>query len=355
MDLDNTSIGPKVYIGTWVNWSRGSVMGSTLTITKQNGNLLIAFTAFFIGFLSSRAWRIISFALHQFYSTPTPRNALHHQRQAILRNSETAGWSFWTLGQVAWAWRRSVSWYRPLLVVLPALLFSTLCILFFAAASGLSSQISTAIGDEVLINGENCGMAVLDFTGGEIRESDAFIMGTASRQVSDAANYAQQCYSSPFESHGKEPPRSAGVSDCNSFIVPSLPRSIDTNAPCPFADGICRTNSSNLLLDTGYIDSHGHLGLNAPDDERLQIRQRYHCAPLRTDGFTLEKKRKGTDENATVYYYGGGILHRIDELLMLNYTLAVPTVQTQYTPSGNTRVSGSFLLRYIRHQPTHSV
>lgn len=37
-----------VHIGTWTNWSRGAVMGSTLTIRRDVGNLLIAFVAFFV-------------------------------------------------------------------------------------------------------------------------------------------------------------------------------------------------------------------------------------------------------------------------------------------------------------------
>ena len=348
MDPANTGTGPEVHIGTWVNWSRGPIMGSTLTVTKQNGNLLIAFTAFFIGFLSSRAWRIISFALHRFYSTPTAQATLHHQRQAILRNSETAWWSFWTLGQLAWAWRRSVSWHRPLVMVLPALLSSFLCLVAFAVASGFSSQISTGIGDEVLIDGEHCGLVYLTFTNETVTESDGLIMEDYSRRLSDAVNYAQQCYNSPFQSGGDEGRSSAGVFDCNAFHVPSLPRSIDTNAPCPFADGICRSNSSNLLLDTGYLDTHEHLGLNAPKDQRMLVRQRYHCAPLITDGFTSTKTENGTDY--VQYHYGEALLRRGGELEAVNYTLMVPSVDSQYATSTTPerlRTSGSYLLRCV--------
>jgi hypothetical protein len=37
-----------VYLGVWTNWSRGQVMGSTLTLDRRNGSLLIAFLAFFV-------------------------------------------------------------------------------------------------------------------------------------------------------------------------------------------------------------------------------------------------------------------------------------------------------------------
>lgn len=38
-----------VHLGVWTNWSRGSIMGATLTLDQSHGNLLIALTAIFIG------------------------------------------------------------------------------------------------------------------------------------------------------------------------------------------------------------------------------------------------------------------------------------------------------------------
>lgn len=336
---------PKVYIGTWINWSRGPVMGSTLTLTKGNGNLVIAFTAFFIGFISSRAWRIISFTLHRFYSTPDKsRDTLYYQRQAILRNSETPGWSFWTLCQVGWAWRglKSPSWRNhPIVVILPALLWSTICIVTFAIASGFSAQISTGVGNEVLIEGSNCGLVAAappdpsrPLTGTELLVAKDYV-----RRRSDAVNYAQQCYDSPLSSRNTDGNHDeVGVFDCNSFVIPSLTGTVDTNARCPFADGICRTENSNLLLDTGYVDSHEQLGSNAPIDERILMRQRYHCAPLRTDGFSRNMSKNGKDY--TRYSYGGFMnFDRSSDAVtqngFLDYTLDVPSLASQYQRDRN--------------------
>lgn len=47
-----------VHLGTWTNWSRGPIMGATLTTTRQYGNLFIAFTAFFVSFVASRFWHM---------------------------------------------------------------------------------------------------------------------------------------------------------------------------------------------------------------------------------------------------------------------------------------------------------
>jgi len=65
MDTDSALVNNNVYIGTWTNWSRGSVLGATLTLTRSNGNLLIAFTAVFVAFISARFWKIACFAIHR--------------------------------------------------------------------------------------------------------------------------------------------------------------------------------------------------------------------------------------------------------------------------------------------------
>jgi hypothetical protein len=87
--------------GVWMNRSRGQTMGATLTLGRQNGNLLIAFTAFFIGLVSLRFWRIAFFLLHRYYSIPRANDMLHHQRQGTLRNSPNPESSLWAFGQPA--------------------------------------------------------------------------------------------------------------------------------------------------------------------------------------------------------------------------------------------------------------
>ena len=54
-----------VYLGVWTNWSRGKVYGLTLTLRRQEANLLVAFTAFFIAFVG-RAYRIFLLSSHSF-------------------------------------------------------------------------------------------------------------------------------------------------------------------------------------------------------------------------------------------------------------------------------------------------
>ncbi len=308
-----------VHIGTWTNWSRGPILGATLTLTRDNGNLLIAFTAFFIGWVSSRFWRVVCLAFHRLYSTPEPRDALHHQRQAILRNSATPESGFWVFSQLYWAWCRSGSATYSLLRTLPVILSAVFCICAFAVTSGFSSRVSTGIGNEVLIDGTNCGL--IELAAAASFESIALRTVNVARLANNAANYAQQCYL--FNSSG------SGMFDCTSFVENRLPATINDQAPCPFKNGICRSNNSNLLLDTGYIDSHEHLGLNAPENERIQIRNVYQCAPLRTTGYTSNVV--GLGQNYTRYHYGSALRGSKNNRTLYNYTFEVESLSSQYS------------------------
>ncbi|KAK3987992.1 hypothetical protein QBC44DRAFT_371494 [Cladorrhinum sp. PSN332] len=313
LELSSPVAGRNIYTGIWVNWSRGPILGSTLTLTRGRGNLLIAFTAFFVAFISTRFWRVICFALHRYYSTPQARDGIYHQRQALLRNSSSPEWGFWTFSQLGWAWRRS-SQSRSFLRILPAASAAALCACGFALAGGFSSQISTGISDEVLMDGKHCGWLNSVHVASS-PDTASVIMAEWAKRVNNAANYAQQCYS----------PHGPG-STCNSFAVPRLEMSVNNEAPCPFENDICRSNSSNIAIDSGLIDSHEHLGQNAPKDQRLLFRHVTQCAPLKTEGYS--SIYRGSISNYTLYHYGRRAVNNDTDIyvnLSANTTLLVPS------------------------------
>ncbi|KAI0182222.1 hypothetical protein EV127DRAFT_379157, partial [Xylaria flabelliformis] len=145
-----------VHLGTWTNWSRGPILGRTLTTTKESGNLLIALTAVFVGFVASRFWRIACLCLHRWYSTSNHRETAYHQRQVILRNSTAPEAGLWSIITLLWAWRKLPS--KRLGEILPTCLLAIICVAAFTVAGGFSSSISTAVGDEVLIYSPNCAV-----------------------------------------------------------------------------------------------------------------------------------------------------------------------------------------------------
>lgn len=147
--------GYDVYLGHWINWSRGPILGSTLTTTRTDGNLLIAFIAFFVAIVAARFWRIICLALHFRLSTDQPGDALYHQRQAVLRNASNPEEGFWTFLDLILAWRKSAR--RPFLRLIPVLLLAGTCIVLFTLAGVFSSMVQLSnddIGSEVLLTGK---------------------------------------------------------------------------------------------------------------------------------------------------------------------------------------------------------
>jgi hypothetical protein len=115
-----------------------------------------------------------------------------------------------------------------------------------------------------------------------------------SQTMNNAANYAQQCYSF----------NSTGTLDCTTFVKSHLEFDSVLNASCPFSDNMCRSNDSNILLDTGLISSED-FGLNIPSSQRMFYREVLHCAPLRTKGFVSDVSTEYA--YYTRYSYGSGV------------------------------------------------
>lgn len=114
------------------------------------------------------------------------------------------------------------------------------------------------------------------------------------------AAYAQQCYGN-----------NATAQECSIFVKKEIPALVSGNASCPFAGGdkIC-LRKSNLRIDTGMIDSHEHMGINAAPPDRVQLRRVTECAPLKTEDYTrLANSTDGTPTQNLVEYLYGGLLN----------------------------------------------
>lgn len=282
-----------VHTGFWTNWSRGAILGATLSLDHQNGGLLTAFLALFVTATGACCWRIFCFVLHSFLSTPRPRDGLYHQQQAILRNTTSGVGGIYKLLAAALAWRRAAD--RAYARILPLLAATALVTSGFAVASIFSSRISTLTGNEVLLNGDKC-IITQDLydtdLGTGLLQVNPWISGT----ITTASTFTEQCY------------RDKGASeDCKSFVRATLPVNIERTADCPFHGGICLSNTSNLRIDTGPMNSHNDFGINAPPHDRFTYRMITHCAPIKTDGYhVLEPAASDNDgcEGIHNFYYG---------------------------------------------------
>ncbi|KAI1766532.1 hypothetical protein GGR53DRAFT_518925 [Hypoxylon sp. FL1150] len=310
-----------VYDGIWVNWSYGRVLGATVTLSQDNGTLLIAFIAFFTAIIGTSLWRIICYIFYHLFSSPTlPNDALYHQRQAILRNAQSPFMGIRTFTSLLWTWRKEGR--RVFIRILPVLVRAVMVAIGLAVASGFSSRV--ARDNEILVVSEDCHWT-----------TSSFGPGTAMIQQTDMM-YARDCY--PLVTpNSLAPSTSSGSLGCNSYIKRYLPYTVDTNASCPFAKEICKTEDKNIYIDSGYYDSHVDLGMNAPPSERFQYRTTLHCAPLITTNYTTTINAS-TTKSYTRYFYG--------QDMVLNNTYTHHTSNDAYTEppyrngSVDTRMSG---------------
>ncbi|KAH7397396.1 hypothetical protein BKA66DRAFT_566504 [Pyrenochaeta sp. MPI-SDFR-AT-0127] len=277
-----------IYSGFWINRSLGAVRGATLTLDRRSGGLLIAFIALFVGVAGHGFWKIARLVLHFALSDESNRDAIYHQRQVVLRNSTSYDTAL-AMVQASHAWRRRGR--TTLQRTLPVALVATLLSAAFSVAGIFSSKITTSSVNEVLVAGKKCGpLPTISAFDIDPIGDNTVIVGIMNTVYLD---YAMQCY----------PPADANlVAGCSTFIQPTLPHTMDTNASCPFADEICKSAEGNLALDSGLLDSYKHLGMNK--GPRVLIRQKMNCAPLTTVGFSEVIFDNQTSTNWLLYKYG---------------------------------------------------
>lgn len=208
------------------------------------------------------------------------------------------------------AWRKLPSLPSSSRRLLPFLAFSLLLSIGFGAADVFSARISSAMGNEVLLTGNRS--ALVDFEYNNVSDQDiASIYFAYSSQIARTSfEYADRCFGSNLVSKSGSIPDS-----CSTFVKASFPINVTLTTSCPFEDKICRSTSqkniSNMILDTGILDSHNDFGMNSSPEERISIRQVFHCAPLALDGYTKVSKDEtvpGLNNTAQRYYENRSML-----------------------------------------------
>jgi len=280
-----------VHLGVWTNWSEGKIRGATITLTRRHGDILIAFLALFTTFVGKSFWRISCYALHNSFSSSSPQDGIYHQKQAVLRNASSANDGMIGFAQILWAWRGKA--HRSFLRTMPMLLLAVICSTGFGVAGIFSSHIATASQNEVLISSPNCGIVNSSSSRVSLDSYRYNQQPWWTRRSLKAANYASQCYGN-----------SSALGVCNTFVRPKLPKIVERNANCPFQDSLCMNKTGNLMLDSGYLNSNDHFGLNVPEKYRFLYRQLYQCAPLAQKGFAKDESKNGSRETIMRYYYG---------------------------------------------------
>ncbi|KAK3315994.1 hypothetical protein B0H66DRAFT_592246 [Apodospora peruviana] len=288
-----------VHVGCWTNWSRGQIFGATLTLSRENGNLILSFLSLFVALVCLRIWRILCFGLHLAYSSPVPRDGLHYQRQAVLRTAANPDNGIYTITILIWSWKRRAGrvWVR----LLPTLGLAIGCFCAMTLATGYSSRIASTAGTEVLLTGTRCGYTDISLAADNLTTVMEIFVPTQVQEVISADTYARQCYASSATTSSR------GL-NCGVLVKPQLtPAIVDSNASCPFHPSVCQTTHSNLFLDTGLLDSHEHFGRNTQPEERFQYRRLLHCSPLATTAGYTSVYNQSANDTYIRYHYGSPI------------------------------------------------
>jgi hypothetical protein len=182
----------QVYTGLWINHSRSTLLGATLTLSDRDAAFLLALLAIVVATAGQSFWRILSYTIHQLRSRRGPNDAIFYQQQAVLKNSGSALDAAWKFSRVSWAWRKHSKWYRfgrthSLLFIVVGIVTAAV----FATAAIFSSQVTKSAGTQVLIQSSDCGFWHFNPT------TNAGVWGWDLKTLNDsikAANYANTCY-----------------------------------------------------------------------------------------------------------------------------------------------------------------
>jgi len=272
------SYADSIHTGGWINWSHSSALGSTLTLPSRGGSFLLAFLTLYVTIAGNRFWLIVAFLAHQRRASRKKHDGMHIQQQAILRNSGTPTSAAFSFLKVVCRWRKTAK--KPIWRSLPLLLLAVLSLGAFRATSLLTAEVTKAAGNETLLHSPNCAYW-------EAASTNPFNQGAYRTKLAGdaltAASYARACYET----------NSLATAECSTYAAKTIPWKQVANATCPFSPELCFSSSAVYKMDTGLVDSHEILGLNAHKDDRLKYRRVTTCAPIDATKFM----RNTTDSN----------------------------------------------------------
>ena len=362
------ALDPAAYVfeGVWTNWSkRNAIQGLTLTLAPIRATLLTNMLALFFALSGGQLWTIARFTLHQLRAHSRPENPslLHDQQQVILRNTVTDLTTTQLMWTLAWTSRRAGKQYsRAVYIGLFALLHAAL----FIIGGTFSNQLVNA-GTAVLSRSPHCGVwneayyytAIVN--GPVPANKSAMTLSFEARtkvflETQLDFEYAQKCYlneplQKPEPQFGSQ---TANLSPtCNTLKKPALNWTTAYNGTCPFAPSLCHSNSPVILLDTGDLESHEDLGINASPKDRLTYRRLTTCAVLNDtgrilgwDGFTDGEIASDPQSQQTAFAYYGPSLIRGG-----NHTYSYSNYAAFYSNFSATENAAYYLSPYIAYSP----
>jgi hypothetical protein len=297
----------------------GKVYGLTLTTDQPWSDVLVAAAALVITFTATQIWGIICFIVFRVRQRAAG-DYVHHSVQAALRNPGTPSSFAWGMLEIVCSQR---AYYLPrtapvatglmqgfnnqhyeysnhlqdgssgtckrrksegaLLYTFARLTCLLLLVVVFSAGftivSLISNQFVKAADDSVLIASQDCGWAaevsnLLDLVTPEARDKSTLLMVPSRARAQKTRLYVRSCYAEANDAEISK--------QCNTFITPRIPSTMEIDQPCPFpGDGVCKTGA--VRIESGPVDSRTVLGINTRDEDRIVVTKTLTCVPIDAD------------------------------------------------------------------------
>lgn len=289
----SVNAGSSIYTGAWINWSRGAILGATVTLFQRNSSLFTAFLGIFVTIVGGACWRMLSFLVHQHRAGHGCKmDILYHQQQIILRNSDSSTVTAWQMIRLAWNTRKLGK--NRILRNLPFVILALCNTLFFIVAGVFSSAVAKAAGSDTLISSSNCGYLMANIT------SVPSVTASFTRLTNltlEAIAYSRACYGD-----------ASNELQCGRFSQSQLGFTSEMNASCPFQSHICLEGpSAAFQVESGWIYTDKDLGINSKASDQLQYRKVTTCSVLHTTGYfnQINTTDSSGDPLRQVYYNYG--------------------------------------------------
>lgn len=275
-----------IYIGLWNDYSHNAVNRVTLTLPVQLGAYLVSALAILVSLAGTSMWVVLAYVFHQArVKHDKPADPLHLQIQTLLRNNGSPISALRDAYSISSAWSHTP--FRAKRRLAPIIAGTLLVTVVFKVAAVFVAAIATRGEADgiVLANPTGCGSWNFNWTRLYSDASLANQTGPPSPEalvsaVNDTLN--ARAYAKWFYSDVQ--PLAVPVSIYPAKTLPYTRKTV----PCPFAgEHRCLSNDTSspniaLQLDTAILDSHSHLGINAPIGDRIQLRRVLTCAPVNT-------------------------------------------------------------------------
>ncbi|KAH7131015.1 hypothetical protein EDB81DRAFT_696176 [Dactylonectria macrodidyma] len=311
------SSAASVYQGFWIDHDHDGLSGARLTLDAFNAALLIAFIAIFVTICGDRMWCAVRFVLHQLRAGAERRGADDENLQLLVVHSTMPGVAWdapkLMLTTIRQTGRRDVSTVCFVAVLAVLALFNFVA---WTAAGVLSAWVAVSSGPLIYVS-PDCGFYSDPSDGVSFMPAAGFQARLLnSSRIAD--EYVQTCYNTSSSFNPL----------CQQFVQQEISWTGKSNATCPFSSGMCLGGDDAAFeMDSGMIDSHDTLGINAAKENRVLYRRKSTCAPVITkEPYAELIPGRYPGEEFALYYYG-------DTFGMLNYTYQLSTY-AQRGPAG---------------------